>query len=76
MVATVGPTDAASLRVLEKAGFVFGREVERAGETMRLRRRLQLEPWGEGPGVITAEGCPVDVYAALPADGWAGGADP
>jgi len=70
VVATVSPANAASLRVLEKVGFVFEREVERAGETHHLyRRRLGLEPWGEGPGLITADGCPVELYAALPADG-------
>ncbi len=70
VIATVGPANAASLRVLEKVRFGFERDVERAGETLHLhRRRLGLEPWGEGQGVITADGCPVDVYAALPADG-------
>ncbi len=70
VVATVGPANGASLRVLEQVGFAFERELGRAGETMHLyRRRLGLEPWGEGPGAITADGCPVELYAALPADG-------
>lgn len=70
VVATAGPANARSLRVLDKVGFAFERELERAGETQHLyRRRLGLEPSGEGPGAITADGCPVDLYAALPADG-------
>jgi RimJ/RimL family protein N-acetyltransferase len=74
VVATVGADNTASVRVLEKAGFVSERPVERAGEAMLLyRRSLRLDPWGEGPGVITADGCPVELYAALPADGQAAG---
>ncbi|MDA8285512.1 MAG: GNAT family N-acetyltransferase [Actinomycetota bacterium] len=70
IAATVGPANRASLRVLEKAGFVYERQLVRAGETMGLYRRvLPPGPWGEGPGVVTADGCPVEVYAALPADG-------
>lgn len=69
IAATVGPANRASLRVLEKTGFVYERQLVRAGEAMGLYRRvLSLGPWGEGPGVVTGDGCPVEVYAELPAD--------
>ncbi len=70
ITATVGPANRASLRVLDKTGFAHQRQLVRAGETMGLYRRvLPPGPWGEGPGAVTADGCPVAVYAALPADG-------
>ena len=73
VVASVEAANSASLRVLDKAGFVYEQPVERAGEPMALYRLVfRPEPWGEGPGPITADGCPVELYAALPADGRAG----
>lgn len=65
VAATVGPDNTASVPVLKKAGFVFERLVERAGEAMLLYRgTLRLDPGGRDPGYAQTAGL---IHTRVPA---------